>query len=241
MHNEKDINEQCERIVKDSLGYILNAFDKSAKIPIDEHVLYSSYESYETTMSNQRKLLDGMMSMISEYSLHRSNPYNPNTNEKIRFENIDNFMDKYDNIETMTESLFDRMNQDLDEAAGLKQRDAQQVEKTLANNKDRIDLFADISTKPSVSRATCAYKSNYKPSKNKDTQAEPPKSRVQSNMNRAITNDMETFKSDDRELFYINEELRNRQCLKVASLQQHGERSKLFRFFDSSWKTTSNS
>lgn len=121
---------------------ISRAIDSSYAMPISEHIYYSSFESYDNIMIQQRNQLDAMMSQLSQCvgSQGTYNYANPNVaplaatnilSSQIDFSSMSDMQDKYESVNEISEQIFDRIGQNLDDAAGLRMRDAQLVQATL--------------------------------------------------------------------------------------------------------------
>jgi len=131
---EADVSKLCNDVHRS----LMRALDSANGMPISEHILYSSYESYDNIMMEQRKSLNEMMSKLSHCSLMAQQQacgsslgqrgMEPN---RVEYQTIDNLRDKYDSIHDISEIIFDRVGQNLDDAAGLTSRDAQLVQATL--------------------------------------------------------------------------------------------------------------
>lgn len=131
---------------------LMRAIDSSYAMPISEHVFYSSYESYDNLMVEQRRQLDEMMSQLSECSEMPIAPQyytnvqeaplatpNQSQSRRIDFGNMDDMHDKYESIHEFSEQIYDRIGHNLDDAAGLTIRDAQLVQATLeAANQNKL-------------------------------------------------------------------------------------------------------
>lgn len=147
---EQDI--QADTLCSDVHCSLIRAIDSTYNMPLSEHVLYSSYESYDNIMIEQRRILDEMMSKLSQcsdrsqttqqYFSGASAPLastGADGRQRIDFTVIDNLRDKYDSIHEFNEYMFDRIGHNLDDAAGLTSRDAQLVQATLeAANQNRF-------------------------------------------------------------------------------------------------------
>ena len=128
---------------------LMRATDSVYSMPLSEHILYSSYDSYNNIMLEQRRSLDEMMSKLSTCSDKPLQAAQQNFNTtslsymlpqsdyaRVDFNTIQSLRDKYDTIHEFSEQVFDRIGHNLDEAEGLLTRDAQLVQATLdaANN-----------------------------------------------------------------------------------------------------------
>lgn len=138
------VDELCQN-VHSSLHRAINS---THNMPLSEHVLYSSYQSYDNIMVEQRETLDDMMTRLADYSnIHpMGHAYGLNADmsgqqqhSRTDFKQIDNLIDKYDNIHEFNEQMFDRIGSNLDDAAGLTSQNAKLVQATLeAANKNKM-------------------------------------------------------------------------------------------------------
>lgn len=175
---QSQLDLEANGICSDVNASLIRAIDSTYNMPLSEHVLYSSYESYDNIMSEQRGYLNEMMSRLLQSS-DQSNYYNqhlPTTNSLISSNNncnlidesmqdytsIENFRDNFDKIKDFSESKFDRIGQNLDDASGLTSRDAQMVQATLIaanqaklsssnSRKDQLSASRDLSSSSSTS------------------------------------------------------------------------------------------
>lgn len=150
-YNHNDLDIEVDNLCGDIQCSLMRSIDSTHDMPLSEHVLYSSYDSYDNIMIEQRRLLDGMMTKLTEcsdqsYNNQYGQPYDVSMvaghdqrQNGINFNTIENLRDKYDNIHDFSELMFDKIGQNLDDAAGLTSRDAQLVQATLqAANQNKM-------------------------------------------------------------------------------------------------------
>lgn len=157
LHPSTELDAEADTLCGDVQCSLMRAIDSTHEMPLSEHVLYSSYDSYDNVMIEQRRLLDGMMNKLSECSDQSYNNQYGQSYEsswairpdqrttRIDFNHIENLRDKYDTIHDFSELMFDKIGQNLDNAAGLTSRDAQLVQATLeAANRNRVSAQTKV-------------------------------------------------------------------------------------------------
>lgn len=181
-----ELDTEIDTLCDDVQSSLIRAIDSTHNMPLSEHVLYSSYESYDNMMIEQRRMIDGMMSKLSEcsdqscknqlgQSCDSSFVARPDQRTNgINFNAIENLRDKYDTIHDFSELMFDKIGHNLDDAAGLISRDAQLVRATLlAANQNKLSAqpkvqfeadknlssSSSIETKQAIETATNNYSS----------------------------------------------------------------------------------
>lgn len=112
---------------------LLQAIDTSYNMPLNDHLYYSGFQTYEQTMSNQRRTLLDMMRDLAQLPANYDNCLDSfeNVVRLTEDDSIDNLIDGYDNIQEFSEDIFDRVGQNLDDAAGLLSHDVKMVKETL--------------------------------------------------------------------------------------------------------------
>lgn len=155
---QNQLDLKADSLSSDVHCSLMRAIDSTHQMPISEHVLLSSYESYDNIMIDQRTKLNDMMSKLSQCSNDRRqyNSYGSSfgassNSRQVNFNNIQDSRDKYETIHDFSEHMFDRIGQNLDDAAGLRSRDAQLIEATLkaANQNKLLPNQAKIQTSSS--------------------------------------------------------------------------------------------
>lgn len=160
-----ELDNQSSSLCDDVHCSIMRAIDSSRQMPLEEHVLYSSYETYDNIMIEQRKCLVEMMSKLSACSdkqdadyyqsygsslAARTTSLDQNNINRVEYSQIDSLRDKYDTLHDFSEHMFDKIGQNLDDAAGLTLRDAQLVQTTLeAAKQNRLTIFTEPQTSSS--------------------------------------------------------------------------------------------
>lgn len=157
-YDQSELDSQSNSLCDDVHCSIMRAIESSRQMPLEEHVLYSSYETYDNIMIEQRRYLDEMMSKLSEcsdkqdsYQSYGSSmaakSYHQNVTNRVDYSHIDSLRDKYDTLHDFSEHMFDKIGQNLDDAAGLTYRDAQLVQTTLeAAKQNRLTIFTEPQT-----------------------------------------------------------------------------------------------
>lgn len=150
---------------------LMRGIDSTYSMPLSEHCLYSSYESYDKIMIEQREKLNGIMSKLSEcsdrpvapqvnYGSGYTAPLVQNTTDsrsRIEFSKIENLRDKYETIHEFSEHMFDSIGHSLDDAEGFTSRDAQLVQATLeAANQHK--LSSATSSQQTISTSQINYR-----------------------------------------------------------------------------------
>lgn len=159
IQNQADIT--AEELSNNVHSSVMRGIDSTYGIPISEHVLYSSYESYYNTMLNQRESLVKMMNKLTECSEPRQEVqrlYGSSATSQSGlymqshdYDRIESLKEKYDTIHDLNEVMFDKIGQNLDDAAGFTSRDAQLVKETLAAAKHN-KMLGYTKAQPSYNR-----------------------------------------------------------------------------------------
>lgn len=136
---------EAEHLCNGVYSTLMTAIDASNHMPLTEHVYYSSFESYDNIMVEQRRTLNDMMIDLSrcsdKYDHYINGSYvasNPHLQQFTNlatsgsdYDTIESLRDRYETVLDFSETMFDKIGQNLDDAAGLLTRDARMVQATL--------------------------------------------------------------------------------------------------------------
>lgn len=136
--NKNQVDVEAESIYKDVQKSLMQALESANNMPISEHLLYSSYQSYDDTMTEQRRMLDEVMSKLSQTGKQHSSTYDGSLTtssdpslHRTEYSAVEDLTDKYDHVHDFSELMFDRIGQNLDIADGLTSRDAELIQATM--------------------------------------------------------------------------------------------------------------